>query len=717
MYPFYIAVSYEKRQQLSTFLRKQKRKPIKVCEADGYFLCYFKDKVSYPYSLRLDKEIRKRICAVDAYIDEYEKLLEIERRAQIETQKREIRTMSAKERESYGRALTQMRAKKRSDLQGLYLYRIGRDRPLQTQISTGDIVLVSRGEPLKSDLQATVVDVGRNFMDIAFTQLPPRWVTKERLRIDLYVNDIPFQRMRDNLESLRHPSVEVKRIRDRLLFESTSKKKNMSNEKKSFAVDSLNASQRKAAAEALHTEDLFTIHGPPGTGKTTTLVALIVEAVRLGKKVLATADSNVATDNLLRKLAQRGVRVVRVGHPARIEAKLHEYTLDTLLAAHPAYREIEKISQEIEAYKTQQSLYEKPTPGKTRGLSKNRIVSLAHKGKAMRGIDAQTLASMARWIGYEQRIERLYTERKEIEKRCVNEILSEAEVVCATNIAVGSEYLLHRRFDTVVIDEASQQIEPSTLLPAIRGKQVVLAGDHKQLPPTVVSENDLLKRSLFERLMLREDIDKRMLTIQYRMNRTVMDFPNRLMYGGKLVAHESVAERATPCRCDYPLLRNDADVYFCDINDGYEYLPHRSTSYANETEAEAMRIGVEKALSCGLSADDIAVITPYNAQIRLIKKAFEEVGIEGVEVGSVDGFQGREKEVVFLSTVRSNSLGAIGFVSDKRRLNVAMTRARSKLVIFGDRDTLEKDSTFARLFRWFARTPRAQIVSVDALAY
>ncbi len=717
MYPFYIAVASHKYSRLLAYLKKSKHLPVKTCEADGYVVAYFKEKIAYPYAIRLKETFRKKICAVDAYIDEYVKLLEIERRAQIETQKREIRTMSAKERESYGRALTQMRAKKRGEMHALYLYRLGRDRPLSTQISTGDIVLVSKGEPLKSDLQATVTDVGRNFIDIAFTQRPPQWVVKERLRVDLYVNDIPFKRMRDNLEALRHPSESMRRLRDRLLFETYRDLPNRSEEHAPFVSKSLNAPQCNAVAEALHTDDLFLIHGPPGTGKTTTLVALIEEAVRRGDKVLATADSNVATDNLLYKLTLKGISVVRIGHPARVDTALLRHTLDRMLLSHPKYKEIEKLSQEIESLKTEQARYEKPTPGKTRGLSKSRIVSLAHKGKAMRGIDVATIDAMARWIAYEERIDALYTEMKRIESVCVEEILSGADVVCATNIMVGSEYLVDRFFDLVVIDEASQQIEPSTLLPALRGKRTVLAGDHRQLPPTVVSENDVLKRSLFERLMSRRDIGKQMLRIQYRMNRTVMDFPNRLMYDGKLIADKSVIDRVTPCRCDYPLLRNDADVYFCDIEESCEYLPQRSTSYTNEAEAEAVRISIEKALSGGLTSDDIAVITPYNAQIRLIKKHFEQNGIEGIEIGSVDGFQGREKEVVFLSTVRSNSVGAIGFVADKRRLNVAMTRARSKLVVFGNRHTLENDPTFKRLFAWFARTPRARIVSFSQIAY
>jgi predicted DNA helicase len=314
------------------------------------------------------------------------------------------------------------------------------------------------------------------------------------------------------------------------------------------------------------------------------------------------------------------------------------------------------------------------------------------------------MRAMASWIEIDREITKRFDKMRRLEEEAIREILCSADVVCATNAMVGSEAMEGMRFDLVLIDEAGQQIEPSTLIPALRGRRVIMAGDHKQLPPTVISENELLKRSLFERLMLRTDVGSQMLRVQYRMHEVIMDFPNRLMYDGRLIADASVAQRTLqlPKPPKEEALAPQWPVVFLDtvsVTEAEQLAP-RSTSYENPYEAEQLVRLVDALLQSGLSAESIGVITPYLAQVKRIRKLLEAIQISGIEVKSVDGFQGREKEVILISLVRSNIAKAIGFVSDARRLNVAMTRAKSKLVMIGDRKTLEPNAPFDQFFDW-----------------
>ena len=590
----------------------------------------------------------------------------------------------------------------------MYLVRYGRDKPIETRIGNGDVVLVSRGDPLKSDLQATVVRVGNRYLDLAFATKPPKWSLKETVRVDLYVNDIAFKRMEHNLRRLPNLQGKQALIRDILLGLAAPRPQ------RRVSVDlcdaALNQSQRQAVLTALGSDDVALVHGPPGTGKTTTLIEIIRQHVHRDKRILATADSNVAVDNMLEKLTKYDtLRLVRIGHPVRVDAKLEDFTLAAQLERHPVQSRLQELRAILEQALRERDEHTKPTPGKLRGMSRSRIQTLAKQGRGMRGIDATTIASMAKWLEADAKVDTLFQTLHDEEQRAARSIIDRADVVLSTNAMVASDILEACTFDVAVIDEAAQQIEPSSLLPAMRASSIVLAGDHKQLPPTVISENDVLKRSLFERLMMRRDIPSTMLRIQYRMNETIMDFPNALMYEGALQASPDVAERILPCRCDdvdtqwQSVLDPNRPVVFVDTDcDACETLPPHSTSYINEKEADVCALLVENLLKTGVPSANIGIITPYNAQQRLIEK---KLGGIPVECRSVDGFQGREKEVIVISFVRSNLARSIGFVGDARRLNVAMTRARSKLIMIGSQATLVANPPFDRLFTWFARHP------------
>lgn len=302
---------------------------------------------------------------------------------------------------------------------------------------------------------------------------------------------------------------------------------------------------------------------------------------------------------------------------------------------------------------------------------------------------------MAEWIEARKALDRLYTEMKEEEERIVKEIIEESDVVISTN---SSAFLLEESFDTAVIDEASQATIPSVLIPINRAKKFILAGDHRQLPPTVIKA-EKLSETLFKKLIELYPDKPQLLNVQYRMNERLMDFPSREFYGGRIMAHKSCkaitlsqivkrkAEKLREILGDEPLVFIDTSK----CKSKWEEKLADSTSRYNRLEAEIVTEIVNELLKMGLKKEQIGVITHYNDQVDLLREKVE------VEVSSVDGFQGREKEVIIISFVRSNGKGEIGFLDDLRRLNVSLTRARRKLIMVVDSETLSVNGIYARL--------------------
>jgi superfamily I DNA and/or RNA helicase len=437
----------------------------------------------------------------------------------------------------------------------------------------------------------------------------------------------------------------------------------------------LNEPQLDAVAFALAAKDVAVIHGPPGTGKTTTVVELIRQAVARGDRVLACAASNHAVDNLLEKLLAAGERPVRLGHPARVVPELRDRALDILVEKHPDARQARKVARDAFALfrKADKWTKEKPQPGEKAALRK----------------EARDL------LGEARKLEALAAER----------VLDEARVICATLTGLDSEVLGRRRFDLAVLDEACQSTEPASWLPLLRANRVVLAGDHCQLPPTVVSPEAAergLSVSLMERLVgLLGPTITRLLTVQYRMHAAIMGFSSAEFYGNELIADESVIGHRL---CDLPGVRaeplTETPVQFIDTaGAGYDEEAEEDTeSRLNRDEAKLAAAKVRQLLDAGLTPEQVAVITPYRGQVRLLRDLLADV--PGLEVDSVDGFQGREKEVVVITLVRSNREGEIGFLADTRRTNVALTRARRKLVVIGDSATLANDPFYGRLLTY-----------------
>ena len=435
----------------------------------------------------------------------------------------------------------------------------------------------------------------------------------------------------------------------------------------------LNESQRKAVDSAIERR-LSLIQGPPGTGKTHTAVHLLSAFVNLGRgPVLATAESNVAVDNLLEGLLELGVKAVRIGRPVKVREHLRQATLDAQIEHHPMQEELRFIREQNDELR--RSL--KGLKGKDKGM--------AHR-----------------------EVNRNFKEIRSLEGSMISAVLDGAEVICATTIGVGHKLLKDRRFPVVLMDEATQASEPSALVPITRGcRQLVLVGDHKQLPPTVISEAAQLGglgQSLFERLT-ECGVETNMLTTQYRMHPTIREYPSARFYEDRLDDGCTPAERPPAAGFLWPDW--DHPVAFIPV-EGSEIIDDEGSSKSNLDEAAKVLSVVNGLLTAGdLTPADIGVITPYSGQVRLLTDLFEQAGgrdehgpYAGLEIKSVDGYQGREKEIIVFSAVRANDQGEIGFLRDRRRLNVAITRAKRGLIVLGHPKTLRHDGTWRGWLDW-----------------
>ena len=496
------------------------------------------------------------------------------------------------------------------------------------------------------------------------------WPDGDRFRIDLSADENTRKRQAAALRALLQARGRTAALRDVLLGERDPRFSEVADCE--FGT-LLNPSQQDAVRFALAARDLAIIHGPPGTGKTTTVVELICQAIDRGDKVLACAPSNTAVDNLLERLVAARRKVVRVGHPARVSERLRDYTLDAQAAgeelmsvAHEMLREAEDLYQRAGKYTRA-----RPAPGEKQKMRR----------------EARRLKGDARML----------------EQKAVESVLDRADVVCATT-SFNEELLGDRQFDLVVIDEACQSTEPGCWIPVQRADRIVLAGDHCQLPPTVLSvpaAREGFTTSLLERMVGHYgDTVTRRLDVQYRMHTQIMDFSSQRFYEGTLEAHETVASHLLHDLPDIePSPLTNAPVMFIDTAgaDWNEELEPDGESKRNPQEGAFVLRKVRQLLETGLSPRDIAVIAPYAAQVRWLREQWDA---DDLEIDTVDGFQGREKEAVVISCVRSNFTGEIGFLADARRMNVALTRARRKLIVVGDSATLGGNEFFAALLSY-----------------
>jgi hypothetical protein len=587
------------------------------------------------------------------------RLMELEADAEEERAAEMRDKLSPAAAEEAGIALVDLKAIDVSPgLGGRYLITlVKRNRTLElpwTRIGVGAPTLLSRQARSAGErgLRGVVASLNKSRLVLAVADVPEDFDDDAIWRLDRAQDEIARLRARAALDRARAAtSGRLVELRKTLLGERPPRFRpaRAADQEIRWLDPSLDASQQDAVRLALEAEDIAIIHGPPGTGKTTSVVELIRQAVARGERVLAAAPSNVAVDNMLERLVAANVNAVRLGHPARVAEALREHSLDLMVEGHEDLRLARKLVKEAMTLRRQAGRYTraKPAPGAKQAMRR----------------EARELMDDAR----------------RIEQQTVEQILDSAEVLSATLTGMDDELLGDRRFDLVVIDEAGQSTEPPMWIPLARAGRLVLAGDHCQLPPTVISPQAIAEGfavSLLERLAIGpgrpittsdaapvfdpKTISRRLIT-QYRMHATIQDFSSQEFYEGSLTPHASVAGHVL---ADLPgversRLTESPAEWIDTAGAGYEEeLEPDGESRLNPGEAQLVCRYVGKLVAAGVPADEIAVIAPYAAQVRLLRKLLRDLP---VEIDSVDGFQGREKEAVLVSTVRSNTIGENGF--------------------------------------------------------
>jgi len=599
---------------------------------------------------------------LDAHLDRLRSLLDAERDAESQRFAEATAKLSLAERAARGMAAVDLQAADEEGLAGRALVTFapapGRD-PGGAQIGVGSPVRVVQRREVPEDAPSGIVARRtRGRIAVAFDQPPPDWVTEGRVVLELLPSPVTYERLAAGLRRMHlaprwHPPLRGEPLR---FLEA---------ERGPLLETALNPEQAQALALADRAQDLALVHGPPGTGKTTVLVEVVRRAAARGESVLASAPSNLAVDNLVERLAAAGLNPVRIGHPARVLPAVLEHTLEARVREHDEAKLAARLVKE--ALQLRQA---------------------ARKQRSRRG-PGRFSESRAQ----EREARALLAEAREREDRAEADVLEGAQVVLATLTGLASNALRERRFDLAVVDEATQAVEPAAYLALLKGDRAVLAGDHLQLPPTVLSEaaqRGGLAVSLFERVAQARPEAMVSLSEQHRMNERIMRYPSEALYGGKLRAHPSVARHSID---EAPLEVIDTAGRGFD-----EATPAGSESKANPGEAELVAAEAQRLLARGVPPREMAVIAPYDAQVQLLRQLL--AAHPDLEVDTVDGFQGREKEAVIVSLTRSNEAGELGFLADIRRMNVALTRARKKLVVVGDGATVRRHPFYDGFFRY-----------------
>lgn len=437
----------------------------------------------------------------------------------------------------------------------------------------------------------------------------------------------------------------------------------------------LNATQQHAVNEVLRAKDVAIVHGPPGTGKTTTLVEAINETLARESQVLVCAQSNMAVDWISEQLVDRGINVLRIGNPTRVNDKMLGFTYERRFEAHPDYSQLWAIR------------------------------------KAIRELRMQRKGRTENW---HQKMDRLRSRATELEISINADLFGQARVIASTLVGASNKILDGQHYSTLFIDEAAQALEPACWIATRRANRVILAGDHCQLPPTVKSIAALkagLGKTLMERIVDSKPEVVTLLDTQYRMNEEIMRFSSSWFYDGKvkadpITAHRGILDYDTPIEWVDDVANDDETVGETFVGETFGRINKVEARQVMELlQAYFEKIGKQRIIDESI---DVGIISPYRAQVQylrhLIKKeAFFKPFRHLLSVNTVDGFQGQERDVIIVSLVRSNNDGQIGFLRDLRRMNVAMTRARSKLIIIGDHETLAHHEFYKKLYEYIKK--------------
>ena len=490
-------------------------------------------------------------------------------------------------------------------------------------------------------------------------------LSEGQLGVQLFFDETTYRLMFEALERTMRAKGRLGYLRD-LFYSSHQKAETFSFPDMGFQY--LNATQEHAVNEVLRAKDVAIVHGPPGTGKTTTLVEAIYETLRREPQVLVCAQSNMAVDWISEKLVDRGLNVLRIGNPSRVDDKMLSFTYERRFEAHPDYPQLWAIR------------------------------------KAIRELRAHRKHGDQKW---HQKMDSLRSRATELEIRINQELFGQANVIASTLVGSANRLLDGMKFGTLFIDEAAQALEAACWIAIRRAGRVIFAGDHCQLPPTVKCYEALkggLGRTLMERIANQKPEVMTLLRIQYRMHEDIMRFSSDWFYHNLMVAAPEVKHRSI-LDLDLPMM------WIEPPSTGEVGKGATGTSLMNTAEAEiailALQayfelIGKQRILDERL---DVGIISPYRAQVQLLRKILRQNEFfkpfrRSISVNTVDGFQGQERDIIVISLVRSNDEGQIGFLRDLRRMNVAITRARMKVIILGDRRTLTRHPFYRKLWKY-----------------
>lgn len=600
-------------------------------------------------------------------------LIKLERRADLEYYRQKVLLRSLSQRTREGTTWYPIKLKRNYIGTGERLIiEVERTNHLDQPhgFQSGKVVSVfsnSSGTPEKEHVNGVVNYVRDSLMVVTLhgDELPD-WIEGGLLGVDVMFDEMSYREMELALNEVMKAEGRVGELRQILLGEQPAQLRKLP--EKILSTDVLNESQLQAFQKVISAQDVGLIHGPPGTGKTTTLVEAIVHTLKQERQTLVCAPSNAAVDLLADKLDGKGITVLRIGHPARVTEQTLSKTLDAKIATHSQFSELRTLRKKMEQMKSLALKYKR---------------HYGHHEKEQRRLLLQ-----------EVRV--LKSDADTLEFYIVNDLLRSSEAICCTLVGSSHPVLRGKQFQTVFIDEAAQALEPACWIPLLRSARVIFSGDHQQLPPTVKSNEagrEGLTKTLFEKVIERQPESAAMLEMQYRMHEDIMRFPSAFFYGNHLIAHESVRTRL--------LQPNQSPVEFIDTaGSGYtESQEPETLSRFNEKEAQLLihrieklveEIGVDEWFQRGIT---MGIITPYRAQVDALHKMAEASTLLDslhrlITINTVDSFQGQERDVIGISFVRSNDSQEVGFLSDIRRTNVAMTRAKKKLIMIGDSATL-----------------------------
>ncbi len=530
-------------------------------------------------------------------------------------------------------------------------------------------MLFSNHDAKNDHLDGTITFAGGNRLKISLrTDELPDWASDGKLGIDLLFDDNSYDEMQSALKLAT--GLAEKKEEGRLIKILTGAAAPTFNADAPIYLNPrLNGVQQAAVNKIVQANELAIVHGPPGTGKTTTLVQAIKALIKQGEqRILVTAPSNTAVDLLSEKLSEEGLNVLRVGNPARVSERLMALTLDSKIAAHSSVKEIKRLKKQAGEFKEMAHKY-KRSFGRAEREQRKALFDEAYK--------------IMKDVG-------------RMEQYIIDDVTAKTQVVAATLVGANHYTVRDLRYNTVVIDETGQALEPACWIPILKGKKLILAGDHCQLSPTIKSDAAArggLNVTLLEKCTILHPEAVTLLEEQYRMHEAIMGYSSKVFYEDKLRAHTSVA--------GHLLFAADAPLTFIDTAGcGFEEKTENK-SISNPEEAVLLfrhlaRLVVELGAHYTVAQfPTIAVISPYKEQLYVLKEQLQHIPelqpyAHKISVNTIDSFQGQERDIVYISMTRSNADGVIGFLADTRRMNVAMTRARKKLVVIGDSATLSR---------------------------